>query len=254
MATVPQGDDVAWQGDWFAVAPLADLAADGDHVTIALPPLSLTFQNFRGALRGFWNVCSHRAALMRPCGRGNGLLRCPYHGWTYNADGVPVGIPDNDTLFGLNRDDKRRLALRPVETAVAGPWIFARVGGGDATLRAALGAAAGILDEMRDSTAVADREAMITQPWQRVRSEWCSTPPAGERLVPSPNLAIDRAGGWMLTRTVLPHAAERSTVRTVLWRGGDATSPPRDLQRLFDGTDEMGAAVPAFINQSARNS
>jgi nitrite reductase/ring-hydroxylating ferredoxin subunit len=117
----------AWRTRWFFVCPADLLDEDQSHVTIDLPELSVTIQNFRGLLAGFWNVCSHRAAEMRPAGYGQGLLRCPYHGWTYNGDGVPVGIPENEALFGLDAEAKRKLALKPIRVMLVAGGIFARI-------------------------------------------------------------------------------------------------------------------------------
>jgi phenylpropionate dioxygenase-like ring-hydroxylating dioxygenase large terminal subunit len=54
-----------------------------------------------GALRGFLNVCRHRASpLCHDGGSGSGsLIRCPYHSWLYRLDGslakaAGVGEPD----------------------------------------------------------------------------------------------------------------------------------------------------------------
>ena len=46
-----------------------------------------------GVVRGFYNICSHRAAVLVP--EGNGSARrfsCPYHAWTYDQEGALVGI------------------------------------------------------------------------------------------------------------------------------------------------------------------
>jgi phenylpropionate dioxygenase-like ring-hydroxylating dioxygenase large terminal subunit len=38
-------------------------------------------------------VCSHRHAQLCTAGLHTGPVRCPYHGWVYDREGVPVGIP-----------------------------------------------------------------------------------------------------------------------------------------------------------------
>lgn len=105
------------------------LAHDGDHATLDLAACSITAQNFRGTLKAFWNVCSHRAIQMRDGGdgdaqRGHGILRCPYHGWSYDAAGIPRGIPDNDWLYGLDAAGCRALALRPAGLRQWGNFLF----------------------------------------------------------------------------------------------------------------------------------
>jgi Phenylpropionate dioxygenase and related ring-hydroxylating dioxygenases, large terminal subunit len=40
-----------------------------------------------GVLRGFYNVCQHRAhELLKGSGKAK-VIACPYHAWTYHADG-----------------------------------------------------------------------------------------------------------------------------------------------------------------------
>ena len=46
-----------------------------------------------GAVRAFFNVCSHRGAQIMPEGRGNShRFTCPYHAWSYNPDGELIGV------------------------------------------------------------------------------------------------------------------------------------------------------------------
>jgi choline monooxygenase len=65
--------------------------------------------------RAFYNVCRHRGGplVTDSCGR-TGVLKCQYHGWTYQLDGVLRGVPrfDRTELF-----DKRDFGLLPVRLA-----------------------------------------------------------------------------------------------------------------------------------------
>ena len=68
----------------------------------------------RGAdqqLRGFYNVCRHRAG---PPAEGCGsrkLFRCVYHGWTYNLDGSLNHATEIEGVEGFRAED---FALVPV--------------------------------------------------------------------------------------------------------------------------------------------
>jgi choline monooxygenase len=112
---------------WQFVGLKSSLANHNDWLTADLAGRSIVVQNFDGALSGFGNVCSHRHARLKGECRGNGMLRCPYHGWTYNSEGVPVGIPGNAEFFGLDRAARRDLALPPVAVANCGDLVFARL-------------------------------------------------------------------------------------------------------------------------------
>ncbi|HXZ41095.1 MAG TPA: Rieske 2Fe-2S domain-containing protein, partial [Terriglobales bacterium] len=68
---------------WQVVGHQSQLAKAGDFFTTELQaePLLLV-RNAHGKLRGFYNVCRHRAG---PPAQGCGsrkLFRCAYHGWT----------------------------------------------------------------------------------------------------------------------------------------------------------------------------
>jgi len=103
------------------------MAEDECHVTVDLPELSITLQNFRGTLSGFYNLCSHRQLPMRAAGLGRGPLRCRHHGWTYNVEGIPVGIPPEDAQVDLDLAGRTMLALRPIGVAAIEGGIFARI-------------------------------------------------------------------------------------------------------------------------------
>jgi choline monooxygenase len=112
---------------WQFVGFADQLAGHQDFITGRLAGRDIVVQNFDGVLKGFRNVCSHRHARIRDADCGNGLLRCPYHGWTYNADGVPVGIPGNSEYFGLDRAARQQLALTAVAVERCGDFVFARL-------------------------------------------------------------------------------------------------------------------------------
>ena len=73
---------------WQVVGHRDQLAKPGDYFTFDLlgEPLLLV-RGSKGELRGFYNVCRHRAG---PPAEGCGsrkLFRCGYHGWTYGLEG-----------------------------------------------------------------------------------------------------------------------------------------------------------------------
>ncbi|MFY8094837.1 MAG: Rieske 2Fe-2S domain-containing protein [Niveispirillum sp.] len=109
---------------WALLGQARDLADHGQWITGWIGSIPVLVRNFSGALRGFRNVCSHRFALMLTTPSGKGPLRCPYHAWVYDGDGVPKAIPFNDSDFHLDDAGRRALALPPVGVAVAGGLVF----------------------------------------------------------------------------------------------------------------------------------
>lgn len=106
---------------WQAVARTADLQRPGDFAAVDLlgEPLVLT-RGSDGVLRGFYNVCRHRAGQVAS-GKGNRKsLQCQYHGWTYALDGSLLNTPEFD---GVEDFDKTCFGLRPVRVETWVRWF-----------------------------------------------------------------------------------------------------------------------------------
>jgi choline monooxygenase len=99
---------------WQVVGHCHQVANPGDFFTTDLhgEPLLLV-RGSDGNLRGFYNVCRHRAG---PPAEGCGsrkLFRCGYHGWTYGLDGSLITAPEFEGQADFSAD---RFALTPVRT------------------------------------------------------------------------------------------------------------------------------------------
>jgi len=107
---------------WQIVGRRHQVTNPGDYFTAELAgePL-LIVRGSDGALRGFYNVCRHRAG---PPAEGCGsrkVFRCGYHGWTYSLDGRLLNAPEMEGTEGF---DYAQFGLRPVRTEEWGAWIF----------------------------------------------------------------------------------------------------------------------------------
>lgn len=72
-------------------------------------------------LRGFFNVCRHRAG---PVAKGAGCrkaFQCAYHGWTYALEGQLLGTPYFEGVEDFNKND---YGLVPVRVDVWEQFIF----------------------------------------------------------------------------------------------------------------------------------
>ncbi|MDB5362913.1 MAG: rieske (2Fe-2S) domain protein [Rhodospirillales bacterium] len=140
---------------WTLLGLTRDVSGDGDWITATLAGKSVFVQRAGSRLGGFENVCAHRFYPLRIGKRGNGPIRCGFHGWLYNADGTAVGIPICEEMFGRSRREiDRRLDKIDVETC--GGLIFGRLSGPGtdrSDLSAYLGDMAPALAALTDGTA-----------------------------------------------------------------------------------------------------
>jgi choline monooxygenase len=107
---------------WQPVGRADMVARPGDFFTCEVvgEPLVIT-HGVDGILRGFYNVCAHRAGPVA-AGKGNRRsLQCRYHGWTYDLKGRLLNAPEFDGVQNWRKED---VCLRPVRVEAWGPFIF----------------------------------------------------------------------------------------------------------------------------------
>lgn len=110
---------------WQVVGRREQVQAPGNYFTCELAgePLVIV-RDQSGELRGFYNVCKHRAG---PPATGCGsrkLFRCGYHGWTYGLDGKLISAPEFE---GVQEFEAEKFGLTPVKVGEFGAWVFANL-------------------------------------------------------------------------------------------------------------------------------
>lgn len=95
----PVEKEKVFRHTWQVVGHRDQVAKPGDYFTTELidEPL-LIARGMNGELRGFYNVCRHRAG---PPAEGCGsrkLFRCAYHGWTYDLEGKLISAPEFENV------------------------------------------------------------------------------------------------------------------------------------------------------------
>ncbi len=123
--------------EWVAVCREEEIANDGDWQVFDIAGESILLVRGKGGgLSAFYNVCRHRGARLcvpkdepQKPGRAtlpsavqpNGLIRCPYHAWTYNSDGALIGAPflSEDPAF-----PKQDFSLYPAGCDVWAGFVF----------------------------------------------------------------------------------------------------------------------------------
>ncbi|HUY68501.1 MAG TPA: Rieske 2Fe-2S domain-containing protein, partial [Alphaproteobacteria bacterium] len=153
----------AFADNWVFAGFRQDLAQPNDYLSFTIGGLPVIVRNMKGRLVAFRNVCSHRHSIIHPFGRGNDKFRCCFHGWTYDADGVPIGIPHNAKSFGFDLDGKKELALEQFAVDSCGNFVFVRIAKEGPALDEWLGAFAAPLGQI--STVFDDIYARLDQSW-----------------------------------------------------------------------------------------
>ena len=125
--------DLVLARGWACIGVGAWVPEPGDLRPVKLLGLPLLMLRDRaGAVKVFHNVCSHRGLelVSQPC-RSKGLIRCPYHSWSYGLDGALkatpfIGGPGTRDCAGFDRAEH---GLKPVRSAVWCDAVFVNLSG-----------------------------------------------------------------------------------------------------------------------------
>ncbi len=112
---------------WQFVGRLDQLREPGRFITadVGGEPIVVSRGN-DGNLHACFNVCRHHAAIIATEAEGScGVLRCPYHGWTYDFDGSLKGAPEFEGVEGF---DKKQNSLVPVRVDTWENLVFVHLG------------------------------------------------------------------------------------------------------------------------------
>lgn len=111
--------------EWIYAAHANELKAPGDYRAMDLAGFPIVLLKDKdNIIRGFHNVCRHRAAPLFLAESGclsSSLIKCRYHGWSYNLEGQLIHAPFCEKLSHLEAED---LSLFSVQVAVYRDFIF----------------------------------------------------------------------------------------------------------------------------------
>ena len=111
---------------WQLVGRLDQVAETGTFFTAEIGNDSIVVLRDGDTLRGFYNVCLHRAGpVAHGCGKRQ-TLQCKYHGWTYTLRGELLRAPEMEDAENFNREEMR---LRGVAVDTWGPLVFVNLDG-----------------------------------------------------------------------------------------------------------------------------
>lgn len=111
---------------WQLVGRMEQVAESGQFFTAEIGNDSIVVLREGETLRGFYNVCLHRAGpVAHGCGKRQ-TLQCKYHGWTYTLDGTLLRAPE---MEGVERFTPSDMHLRTVAVSTWGPLVFVNLDG-----------------------------------------------------------------------------------------------------------------------------
>jgi choline monooxygenase len=98
---------------WIFVGHSEKVAQIGDYFTVPLFDQNILIIRAKDQrIRAFYNVCSHRAHELLQ-GEGNAkVITCPYHAWSYHADGSLRSARGSEKVAGF---DKSEFCLKEVQ-------------------------------------------------------------------------------------------------------------------------------------------
>ena len=107
---------------WHVAGHISDLPETGSFITAAVYDQRVFICRGKdGELRGFYNVCAHRAhELLSGKGRAK-VITCPYHAWSYHLTGKLRSARGTEKQAGFPAGD---ICLTPVRVGTLGPIVF----------------------------------------------------------------------------------------------------------------------------------
>jgi phenylpropionate dioxygenase-like ring-hydroxylating dioxygenase large terminal subunit len=113
---------------WQFVGHVNEVPEPGDFMTADIGRDSVfVIRGKDNELRAFQNVCRHRGSrLLEEKGNCRGVIKCPYHGWTYKLDGSLLGVPMEDNFPDFDRSE---YGLHEIQLDIFHGFVFVRVRG-----------------------------------------------------------------------------------------------------------------------------
>lgn len=113
--------ELIFSNSWQYICNLDYFKNEGDYFLTEIAENPIIVIKEKDTLKGYYNVCKHRAG---PLALKNGnckLFKCKYHGWTYNLSGDLIGTPEFD---GVKNFSKENYGLKKINVEVWENLVF----------------------------------------------------------------------------------------------------------------------------------
>jgi choline monooxygenase len=118
-----QEQETVFSHSWIFACHRSQVALPGQYIRLDVGREDiLLVRDKEGVLRGFYNVCLHRAHTLVQEDSGHiGLITCPYHSWTYRLDGSLAVARNGENVKEFDKCDFK---LKEVRVEDFGGLIF----------------------------------------------------------------------------------------------------------------------------------
>jgi phenylpropionate dioxygenase-like ring-hydroxylating dioxygenase large terminal subunit len=106
---------------WYAIEFSQAITQQPKLITLMGRKFAL-YRNSSGQVVALDNRCAHRGAALSGGWVEEDCLRCPYHGWKYEANGTCIQIPANSTETPIPK--RARVESYPVQEKHGFVWLF----------------------------------------------------------------------------------------------------------------------------------
>ena len=162
---------------WLYLAHDSELPEPGDYVVRHMGTQSVILTRGKdGAIETIFNRCTHRGATLCAFDKGSAPHghQCPYHGWTFNADGTVRFVSHPTNYSGVL--DPADYAIRRVRTESYRGFVFGNLAGDDGpALLDFLGHMKSTIDDLVDRSPTGQIEVGKYQLRHYYRANWKMT-------------------------------------------------------------------------------
>ncbi|MCG6136461.1 MAG: aromatic ring-hydroxylating dioxygenase subunit alpha [Nostoc sp. LLA-1] len=106
---------------WYA-CEFSSAVSNQPKQIVMLNQRFVLYRNSQGQVVILKDQCSHRGAALSQGWLENNCIRCPYHGWKFQADGKCLEIPSNET--GIPIPQRANITSYPVQEKYGFIWLF----------------------------------------------------------------------------------------------------------------------------------
>lgn len=163
-----------FEPSWVCLGRTEGLIRPGSRGAVRVGEESILLtRDAAGTLRGFFNVCRHRGHELLPAGGSaeGPVIECPYHGWTYKADGSLKSAPRLGLRPGFEVAKHGLISVRVEEWE---GWAFVNVSGDAPSLGQHVGNLAGILGAWapREMVETARIDYVVEANWKLIHENY----------------------------------------------------------------------------------